>query len=160
MKKLIAAIAVTTSIMASCQSDSKKYTTVDSTIMSDQQADYKEPDECFSYNDKNGGGSASLRIYGTGYNKVLGKITYTLSGKDKNDGEFTGITKGDTIIVNYKFKSEGVYSNRQVAWLRQGDQLLEGYGDIYEVNNSVKFKDISKLTFGKSIIFDKVECKE
>jgi len=144
--------------MASCQSDDKKYTTVDSTIMSEQQGDYKAPDECFTYKDKDGG-TASLVIYGTGSNKVLGKLNYILAGKDRNDGQFYGFMKGDTIIVDYKFESEGVFSNRQVVWLRQGDKILEGYGDVYEANGNVKFKNIKKLTFGKSIIFEKTDCK-
>ena len=158
MNKLFSIIAIPVLFMASCQSDSKKYTTVDSSIMSDRQQDYKSPDECFTFND-NKGSTADILIYGTGFNKVLGKLSYSFSGKDKNDGTFYGYKKGDTIIVDYKFQSEGVYSHREVAWIRKGDQLLEGYGDIYEKNGNVKFKDVSKLTFGKSVIFNKTVCK-
>jgi len=158
MKKLILASAIITSIITSCQSDSKKYTTVDSTIMSEQQQGYKTPDECFIYDD-NKGNSGELLIYGTGANRVLGHLSYSVNGKDKNSGAFYGNMKGDTIIIDYKFQSEGIYSHREVAWLRKGDQLLEGYGDIKKVNGDVKFKNVRKLTFGKSIIFNKTDCK-
>lgn len=157
MKKLFSAFIILSVTVISCQSDNKKYTTVDSTIMSEKQVNYKIPDECFIYNkDKN---VASLRIYGTGENKVLGDLNYNLDGKDKNSGAIYGTLRGDTIIVNYKFQSEGIYSNREVVWLRKGDQLLEGYGNVYQVNGTTKFKNISKLTFGKSIIFEKTNCK-
>jgi len=158
MKKLILAGVIITSIIAACQSDSKKYTTVDSSIMSKQQEGYKTPDECFIFDD-NKGSSGKLLIYGTGVNRVLGELSYSLNGKDKNSGAFYGNMKGDTIIVDYKFQSEGVYSHREVAWLRKGDQLLEGYGDVKDVNGNIKFKDVKKLTFGKSIIFNKTSCK-
>lgn len=158
MKKLILASAIITCFITSCQSDSKKYTTVDSTIMSEQQKDYKISDECFNYADDKGS-SAKLLIYGTGANRVLGQLSYSVNGKDKNSGAFYGYMKGDTIIVDYKFLSEGVYSHREVAWIRKGDQLLEGYGAVKEVNGDVKFRDIRKLTFGKSIIFNKTDCK-
>jgi len=158
MNKLPLIIAITILFMASCQSDSKKYTTVDSSIMSEHREDYKTPDECFTFDDNNGN-NGDLLIYGTGSNRVLGKLSYRLSGKDKNYGAFYGYMKGDTIIVDYKFQSEGVYAHREVAWIRKGDQLLEGYGDVYEKNGDVKFKDVSKLTFGKSIIFNKTVCK-
>ncbi|KQR68144.1 hypothetical protein [Pedobacter sp. Leaf176] len=158
MKKLILASAIIASFVTSCQSDSKKYTTVDSTIMSEQQRDYKIPDECFTYDDKKGS-TGKLLIYGTGADRVLGQLSYSVDGKDKNSGDFYGYMKGDTIIVDYKFQSEGVYSHREVAWVRKGDQLLEGYGATKDVNGDVKFQDVKKLTFGKSIIFDKTDCK-
>ncbi|MCZ4224572.1 hypothetical protein [Pedobacter rhodius] len=157
MRKLFAAFAFITTAILSCQSDNKKYTTVDSTIMSGQETVYTVPDECFEYKKDNS--TASLRIYGTGENKVLGQLKYQFDGKDKNSGDIYGLVKGDTIIVDYKFQSEGEYSHREVAWLRKGDQLLEGYGDVYQVNGDTKFKDIHKLIFGKSITLTKTNCK-
>ncbi|GGI27359.1 hypothetical protein [Pedobacter mendelii] len=157
MNKLFLIIAIISILMTSCQSDSKKYTTVDSSIMSEKQTGYTAPDECFEYvKDKS---TASLRMYGTGDNKVLGELNYKFDGKDKNNGVIYGLIKGDTIIVDYKFQSEGMYSHREVAWLRKGDQLIEGYGDVYQVNGDTKFKNINKLTFGKSIILSKTNCK-
>ncbi|GAA3970123.1 hypothetical protein GCM10022246_23370 [Pedobacter ginsengiterrae] len=157
MKKSLLFIAATSMFLASCESDSKKQSTLDSSIMSDHVSEYSKPDECYIYNkDKN---LATLRIYSTGGDKILGQLTYSLDGKDKNSGPIYGIVRGDTIIVDYKFQSEGVYSRRQVVWVKQGDSLLEGYGDVYQVNGDVKFKNISKLTFGKSIIFEHTNCK-
>ncbi|MFC3562369.1 hypothetical protein [Pedobacter jamesrossensis] len=157
MKKLFLIFAASSIFLASCESDSKKYTTVDSSIMSEQQISKPNPDECFVYSKNKD--SVKLRMWGTGNNILLGQLNYNLFEKDKNSGPIYGVEKGDTIIVDYKFESEGVYSKRQIVWLKQGDKLLEGIGDIYQVNGDVKFKDISKLTFGKSIILEKTDCK-
>ncbi|WP_231463279.1 MULTISPECIES: hypothetical protein [unclassified Pedobacter] len=157
MKKLFSISIALSLFLFSCKSDSKKYTTVDSSIMSDKTDNYRSPDECFTY-DKNGD-NVSLLIYGTGNNKVLGKLNYSLSGKDKNSGQFYGRTVGDTIIVDYKFQSEGVWSIRQVAWIRQGDKLLEGFGETYQDNDIVKFKNYRKLNYGTSIVLEKTICK-
>lgn len=157
MKKMLLFIAAASMFMTSCESDSKKQGTLDSSIMSDHVEKYTKPDECYIYNkDKD---LATLRIYGTGENKVLGQLTYSLDGKDKNSGPIYGIVKGDTIIVDYKFQSEGVYSKRQVVWVKHGGALVEGVGDVYQVNGDVKFKNISKLTFGTSIVFEPTNCK-
>lgn len=157
MRKAFTIVALASIFLISCQSDSKKYTTVDSSIMSEQQGLKSDPDECFVYS--NNKDSASLRMWGTGNNIILGELFYKPHEKDNNSGTIYGIIKGDTIIVDYKFESEGVYSKRQVVWLRQGDKLLEATGDSYQVNGDVKFKNINKLAFGKSIIFQKTNCK-
>jgi len=157
MKRLFVLISAVSLFLLSCQSDSKKYTTVDSSIMSERQVEGESPDQCFTYNKNND--NVSLLIYGTGSNKVIGKLSYNLDGKDKNDGEFYGYTIGDTIIVNYKFQSEGTWSKRQVAWIRQGDKFLEGYGETYQDNDEVRFKNYRNLTYGKSIILEKTKCK-
>jgi len=157
MRRLLVAFAFITVAILSCQSDNKKYTTVDSSIMSGKATKYTVPDECFEY--KKDKSTATLRIYGTGENKVLGELRYALEGKDRNTGVIYGLMRGDTIIVDYKFESNNVYSHREVAWLRKGDQLLEGYGDVYEDNGNVKFKNTHKLIFGKSITLNKTACK-
>ncbi|WP_316734482.1 hypothetical protein [Pedobacter aquatilis] len=157
MRKPFIILTIASIFLFACQSDSKKYTTVDSTIMSGKQADYKSPDECFEYNKNND--KVSLLIYGTGDNKVLGKLSYNLSGKDKNDGQFYGHSIGDTIIVDYKFQSEGTWSKRQVAWIRQGDTLLEGFGETYQDKDEVKFKNYRNLNYGNAIVLEKTDCK-
>ncbi|MDN3586817.1 hypothetical protein QWY86_09075 [Pedobacter aquatilis] len=157
MKRIFILTAAISVLLFSCQSDSKKYTTVDSSIMSDEVVKYNSPDECFTYSKNND--NVSLLIYGTGDNKVLGKLNYNLDGKDKNEGSFYGYTVGDTIIVDYKFQSEGVWSKRQVAWIRQGDKFLEGYGETYQDKDIVKFKNYRKLTYGNSIVLEKTDCK-
>ncbi|MFC4211428.1 hypothetical protein ACFOWA_09560 [Pedobacter lithocola] len=156
MNRLFYIVAIVTILLSACQSDSKKYTTVDSSIMSNQQAPYKSPDECFIYTKNRD--TATLLMYGSA-DKILGELRYNFYEKDKNSGVIYGVLKGDTITVDYKFQSEGVYSHREIVWVRKGDTLLEGSGDVYEENGNVKFKNKRKLTFGKGIVFTKTKCK-
>ncbi|MGB3800602.1 MAG: hypothetical protein WA952_12380 [Lewinella sp.] len=59
-----------------------------------------------------------------------GMLDYALAEKDRNTGTLEGAWKGDTLYANYTFQSEGVESQREVAFLRRGDQLVEGYGPV------------------------------
>ena len=68
--------------------------------------------------------------------------------------------RGDTLVADYTFNSEGIESVRQVAFLKKGDQLLEGYGDVEQKDNKTVFKNISTLSFGQSTIFNKTDCKQ
>jgi len=60
---------------------------------------------------------------------------------------------------NYTFQSEGKTSIREVAFLKKGDQLAEGFGDVEEVKGKTKFKDLSKLKFDGLMTFDNIDCK-
>lgn len=67
--------------------------------------------------------------------------------------------KGDTLIVDYTFDSEGSESVREVVFLKRNNQLIEGFGDVEEKDGKTVFKDKSKLIFGNSIVFKKVDCQ-
>lgn len=89
---------------------------------------------------------------------TTGELSYSLFEKDKNKGIFEGELHGDTLIAEYTFNSEGKESIRQVAFLKKGDQLLEGFGDVEERNGKMMFKNIANLKFGEALVFDKTEC--
>ncbi len=91
---------------------------------------------------------------------VNGSLSYKYFEKDKNSGIVEGVVKGDTLILNYTFMSEGTNSKRQVVFLRKGEQLIEGYGDTFEKEGSVFYKDIKKLNFSDKFPLNKVACKE
>lgn len=91
--------------------------------------------------------------------KVSGKINYNLFEKDKNSGNVVGSINGDTIIANYTFMSEGVKSFRQISFLKKGNALIEGYGDVEEKEGRMVFKDIKKLNFSENIQLKEVSCK-
>lgn len=111
---------------------------------------------CYTY--VKGKDTATLTLLTTG--KVsTGELAYRWFEKDKNTGTIEGEMHGDTLVALYTFNSEGQQSVRQVAFLKKGDQLLEGTGDIADKDGKVQFADLSKLSFGKSVIFEKVACK-
>ncbi|RZL50183.1 MAG: hypothetical protein EOP00_05515 [Pedobacter sp.] len=90
---------------------------------------------------------------------TTGELSYKLYEKDSNKGIIEGEMKGDTLLADYTFNSEGSESVRQVAFLKKGDQLIEGFGDVEEKNGKTVFKKTANLTFGNSIVFEKGDCK-
>jgi hypothetical protein len=89
---------------------------------------------------------------------ISGVLVYDFYEKDRNNGTITGVTKGDTIIADYLFGSEGTTSTRQVVFLRRGQQLIEGFGDVSEDNGKMIFTNRSALTFDTSVVFQLTDC--
>jgi hypothetical protein len=87
-----------------------------------------------------------------------GQLSYHLFEKDRNDGTLKGQIKGDTIFADYTFMSEGKQSVREVAFLKQGNAYMEGYGDVREVNGKMIFVDPKKLKFDSKTVLLKSEC--
>ncbi len=80
-----------------------------------------------------------------------GTLDYRLSGKDRNSGTINGVIKGDLLIADYVFMSEGITSTRQVVFKLVDNTLLEGYGDIVEQDGKVIFKDVNKLQYNPEL---------
>ena len=74
-------------------------------------------------------------------NAFTGNLEYHYLKKDQNIGTLMGSKTGDTLIAEYRFMSEGMESSREVAFLKSGTDLVEGYGDVEEKNNKVVFKN-------------------
>ena len=70
-------------------------------------------------------------------NVVTGTLSYKFYQKDSNKGEFEGTLKGDTLLADYTFMSEGTQSVRQVVFLIKGETAIEGYGDIEEKDSKL-----------------------
>jgi hypothetical protein len=87
-----------------------------------------------------------------------GQLSYHLFEKDMNDGTLKGQINGDTIFADYTFMSEGKQSVREVAFLKQGNAYMEGYGDVREVNGKMIFVDPKKLKFDSKTVLSKSEC--
>ena len=83
--------------------------------------------QCYgSFTDKD---SVFLKLTTTG-EKVTGDLTYKLFEKDKNKGVLNGTLTGDTIFATYEFTSEGQTSAREVAFLKKGNELIEGFAPM------------------------------
>ena len=100
-----------------------------------------------------------LAITAVNKNDVEGSIIYNFYEKDKNSGTIAGVIKGDTILADYTFNSEGTSSVREVIFIRKGDQLAEGYGPMEEKGGRTVFTDKSKVKFGDYILLSPIECK-
>lgn len=90
----------------------------------------------------------------------VGKLKYRLFQKDKNTGTLRGVQKGDTLIADYTFMSEGMTSVRQVAFLKKGNTYVEGFGYmIDDTIGRVVFRHLNQLQFDGKIALTKEDCK-
>ncbi|WP_147277165.1 hypothetical protein [Runella aurantiaca] len=110
---------------------------------------------CYMYANKKDTIQMNLLCLGT---KVSGDLTYKLYEKDLNQGTIEGEVRGDTLLVNYTFNSEGTSSIRQVVFLKQGDNWVEGYGDVEVTDEKVNFKNPKALNFNSTLILKKATC--
>lgn len=93
-------------------------------------------------------------------NNVTGNLKYIFKEKDSNRGELEGAMKGDTLIADYTFRSEGQKSVRQVAFLLKDSTATEGYGDMEEKDGKLMFKNPGKLTFSQGIVMKLTSCAQ
>ncbi len=89
-----------------------------------------------------------MKLIQTGQN-ITGELNYSLSEKDANTGTINGMLRGDTLIADYSYKSEGKVSMRQEVMLRQGDGFTIGSGATRSEDGKQVFSDLGKLNFGK-----------
>ncbi|MEO8534938.1 MAG: hypothetical protein ABI441_14365 [Flavobacterium sp.] len=124
-----------------------------------KEAEIAEPagNQCYSYASNNSMVDLSFNV--NSQQEVNGTLSYNISGKDKNEGILVGNMKGDTLIADYTFTSEGISSVREVAFLSREGTFIEGYGETVEANDKITFKDKSKLKFDQKNILIKVDCK-
>lgn len=159
MKKVSVIVIIMLGIFVSC----KKETTIPSpqiTPGAPQEAEIVEPagDQCYVSSANNSTVKLSFNV--NSHQEVNGKLSYNLYGKDKSEGTLIGNMKGDTLIADYTFTSEGVSSVMEVAFLQKSGTFIEGYGPTTEANGKVSFTDKKTLKFdGKSTLL-KVDCTE
>jgi hypothetical protein len=91
---------------------------------------------------------------------VSGTLSYNYYQKDKSHGKIEGLMKGDLIIADYIFFSEGVQSIREVAFKKIGDNFIEGYGEVEEKDGKTIFKNPNSLTFNQAVVLTKIDCEK
>ncbi|MFS8083003.1 MAG: hypothetical protein ACMG51_06095 [Ginsengibacter sp.] len=89
---------------------------------------------------------------------VDGTLNYKRAQKDSNEGTFTGVIRGEMIVIHYNFYSEGKTSMREIAFKIKGDQLVEGFGDILMKGDSAVFENVASLNFQDAQTFNKIAC--
>jgi hypothetical protein len=159
MKKVLAITIIILSVFISC----KKETTLPPPQIAPsapKEAEIVEPagDQCYISTANNSTIKLSFNV--NSHQEVNGKLSYSLYGKDKNEGTLIGNMKGDTLIADYTFTSEGVSSVREVAFLHVDGTFIEGYGDVVNGNDKVTFKDKKKLKFDAKTTLTKMDCTE
>lgn len=94
-----------------------------------------------------------------GNNKVTGNLEYKRFEKDRNKGTIRGMFRGDTLVADYTFMSEGVMSVREVMFLKKGDVLMEGFGDVEEKNRKMVFKNTGDVNFDEFMLLRQNDCR-
>jgi hypothetical protein len=110
---------------------------------------------CYGYHANNS--SIEFEITETG-ETVAGNLMYALAEKDKNTGTFKGQLKDDKLLGVYTFQSEGSESEREVAFLVKGNQLIEGYGEVEVAGNKATFKDRKALNYSATMPLTQSDC--
>lgn len=132
--------------------------TVDSTVSETNTPGEKSSEnkqECYT---GNSGKDTVLLNLKTDGDKISGTLSYKFFEKDSNHGTVEGSMHGDTLLANYRYNSEGTSSVREVAFLKKGTSLQEGYGEKTEKDGSQKFKSPASLEFGKGFILERSDC--
>ncbi len=111
---------------------------------------------CYSYAKDSNQVSLQITIKG---NMVTGNLIYNYFEKDKNIGKIDGEMRGDTLFASYNFKSEGLNSVREVAFLKMGNKLFEGYGEVLEKSDKMVFKNRATLNFDNKMPLTKTDCQ-
>ncbi|MGK4568787.1 hypothetical protein [Flavobacterium sp. 3HN19-14] len=153
MKKVITGVFALTAIIA-CK---KEETIPAPTPDKEMSMEIPTSHECYLGVLKNDSIEMHLSVKGT--EVIDGKLSYKFYEKDKNEGTFTGQINGDTLFADYTFMSEGKSSVREVAFLKKGNDYIEGYGDVEEKDGKTVFKDRRKLFFDGKTVLSKSDCK-
>lgn len=112
--------------------------------------------KCYAFTSK----GITINMYIEQYGEeVTGRLTYDFAEKDDNEGLLKGRFYGDTLVADYAFKSEGTTSIREVAFIKKGNQLTEGYGDVEEKDGKMIFKNRNSLNYNGTVL-NETACKE
>ncbi|MBL7698982.1 MAG: hypothetical protein JNK79_12535 [Chitinophagaceae bacterium] len=91
-------------------------------------------------------------------NVVTGRLEYSLKEKDRNTGDIDGVMRGDTLVADYAFMSEGTRSTRQVVFLLKNNEAVEGYGKMKDDAGKMVFENIGSIDFSKGTRLPMVDC--
>jgi hypothetical protein len=137
-------------LAVSCIADEKKDSQAEDTRKQSSQVN------CYRY--ANAGDTILLKLIHMG-DSITGTLVYGYKEKDKNRGTFQGNMRGNLLIADYTFQSEGVQSVRQVAFKMEENSFIEGYGDVYSQNGKVQFKNLDSLKFNNSMKLVEIACQ-
>lgn len=149
-------------IIASCTSENKTSESADSTemTMEDTTRTATVPVankivECYQFVKNRD--TVNMRLNREA-EELTGELDYKWFEKDKNTGTFAGEMKGDTIIAEYLFDSEGMRSVRDVVFLKKDDKIYEGFGKTTERGGKITFVNRAELKFGDAVVLVKIPC--
>ncbi len=157
---LLIFVSLATITFSSCKNETKKE---ELEIIAPEEADIMENDvnateiACYRYASEKD--TVLLQMENMN-DEVAGTLSYNYFEKDKNDGTFEGKMVGDTLRANYTFDSEGTTSIREVLFVKKGNKLIEGFGEMEDADGKMKFKNNTKFTFNDAMALKEINCDE
>ena len=148
MKKILYCFGAI-ALLSACTKKTENKETDTSTVTNTKQTDFSG---LYSYQQNGDTITLQLTVDGT---KANGNLLYALNEKDRNSGSFVGEIKDGILLANYTFSSEGVLSERQIAFKLTDTSAVEGYGDVQEINGKMVFKDAANLEYGTGLVLTK-----
>ncbi len=158
MMKKIFFLGALTVIVLSCNSGSDETPAEPGAGDTSKPADNKMPATVACFAGITGKDTVKLEI-NINDSIVKGNLSYKRYEKDSNTGTIEGILKGDTLLADYTFMSEGQQSAREIIFLIKDSIAIEGYGDMEEKNGKMIFKNPSQIPFEKGGALRKVACE-
>ena len=155
MKNFLSSVFTLAIVIYGCNGDNAssekdiKINEPHSTLLEDSSA------TCYIFNSEKD--TVSLRLV-THENHVSGKLYYHYFEKDRNTGNIEGQVNGDTIFARYTFMSEGIESQREVAFLKNGNTLTEGYAPLNKSTGDPDFSNRSAIKFDTAFVLQKSAC--
>lgn len=107
--------------------------------------------------------SANLKIETLSSGKIKGKLTVNYAEKPQNKGLITGEYKGDTLFVDYRFKTlpdTTNYHTNPLAFLKKEGKLIMGVGQIETTLGRSYFVKGEPINFERGkFTFETAPCK-
>ncbi|MEH6679334.1 MAG: hypothetical protein V7724_02245 [Sediminicola sp.] len=111
--------------------------------------------ECYRFTGNNDTITIKLAKKGE---RIIGTLDYYFYEKDKSTGTLEGHISGDTLFAVYEYTSEGRLSKREVAFLKRGSVIKEGFAEVEEVDGMFRFKDGAVLDFENNVVLNATDC--
>lgn len=134
-------------LLSACNQKTENKDTI--TVSNTNQTDFSG---LYSYQQNGDTITLQLTVDGT---RANGNLMYALNEKDRNSGTFVGEIKDGVLLADYTFSSEGILSERQIAFKLTDTSAIEGYGDVQEINGKMVFKDPANLEYGTGLVLTK-----
>lgn len=141
MNRSILVLTALAGCIAACHSKSPEQKAGNTTSISTT-----ETKESYQYINNKDTVALSYTVSG---NAITGTLISVLAGANRTAGTIEGVIKGDTIIADYTMDPvhQEKTAVRQVAFLKKGGKLLEGYGDTGEKDGKIVFTNTANLKF-------------
>lgn len=156
MKPSLMIYLAAAALLSACQNNSKAPAT--EAVTAERINEARPEKECYRY--VNNRDTISMSLEQTNQ-VVTGELSYNFFEKDKSRGKVSGIKNGDTLLLIYNFKSEGMTSERELAFLKKGDKLIQGTGDEVEKDGSMIFKNKKQIKYDEDgVTLSETDCDE